>query len=429
MNAWCNSMSMTGCIAQVQKANGSLPLVALKDTDAQGETAQWRCYSPTCLDPSRTRYMSGSGCRLYCTHVAELEAELSLCSTFKLFKNGDNATTCFRIPNILDASGNGTLLAFVEARRNSCSDRGPKSLAMRKSHDGGATWGPTRFLVSDPDSAVDGLNLGASVRDLQTGQIFVHYGVCGHNCRPAGTTYVLSSSDLGESWNQINISDTVIGAGWSMINAGPGTGVQLTSGRLAVAVWGRRLGSSMATGGVATLYSDDHGSTWMLGQPILANQEFAPNENQLALLPNGSMLMNVRDAYANRGCHCRIMSLSIDSGITWSPFRREPQLTGPVCQGSMIARGPILVYSAPQSLEDRTDGYIKISMDQGRTWWLRGSRLDSEHDPGFGYSGLVALLGSPREGNASMRLGVIFEAGNGAGVTFKTIQIDYNMNM
>ena len=55
----------------------------------------------------------------------------------------------------------------------------------------------------------------------------------------------------------------VVAAGWGMINAGPGTGVQLPSGRLAVSVWGRRLSApSKSTGGVAALLSDDAGATW-----------------------------------------------------------------------------------------------------------------------------------------------------------------------
>ena len=427
MNAYCNhDPAMASCVAAIKSANGTVPLVALDDTNAQGAAAHWRCYSPTCLDASGTQYKKGSGCTLYCTHEAELEQKLTECTTTRLFVDGDNATSCFRIPNILDADGKGTaLLAFTEARRKSCSDSGPKSLAMRKSIDGGASWQPTKFLVSDPDAQSDGLNLGASVRDAQTGSIFVHYGVCAHACRPAGTTFVLASRDEGESWTTQNITHVVVAAGWGMINAGPGTGVTLAAGsphagRLAVAVWGRRLSSSDIRGGVATLFSDDHGASWSLGAPVLADATFEPNECQLAQLPNGSLLMNVRDGNAGSGCHCRLMTISHDGGANWSPFRRESQLTGPVCQGSMIAAGDALFYSAPQSLEAREDGYVKASVDGGQTWWLRGGRLDSAADPGFGYSGLVALGAGARAG--STRLGVVYEPHEG-GVTFKAVDV------
>ena len=478
MDAFCNSdPKMAGCLTQIKAQGALLPLVALSDGSAAGTQPQWRCYSPTCLDASRTHYIRGGGakgCAEYCTEDAALGALLSDCATTSLFVNGANSTHCFRIPNVVQAgyaapgptatSGSSAaaaapapvLLAFAEARRDSCSDRGPKSLASRRSLDGGATWEPTRFLVTDAAGATDGLNLGASVYDAATGTVFVHYGVCGHNCRPAGTTFVLSSADQGASWHSSNITAAVTAAGWGMINAGPGTGVQLPpgsgsssgssssagpGGRLAVAFWGRRLSApDEPEGGVGALLSDDGGASWQLSAgPVLASAAHAPNECQLARLGNGSLLMNVRDARVN-GCKCRLFTRSDDAGQTWSRFQEQPALTGPICQGSMISvddggnssssssssssgSSTPLFYSAPQSLEGREDGYIKASVDNGASWWLRGARLDSAADPGFGYSGLVDLgsAGAPHV----RQLGVVYEPGNGqAGVNFKIVSVD-----
>jgi hypothetical protein len=135
----------------------------------------------------------------------------------------DNGTACYRIPNVLSlapapnrgdsssvSAAQPVLLVFAEARRNSCSDSGPKSLAMRRSEDGGRTWEPTQFLVTDPPSAKDGLNLGASVWDYETETVFVHYGVCGHACAPNGSTYVLASKVIIMS---VGVSAT----GWSHV--------------------------------------------------------------------------------------------------------------------------------------------------------------------------------------------------------------------
>ena len=339
MNAFCNS-DAAGCVSSIKAAGGALPLFALHDAGAGSAEKQWRCYSPTCLDASNTSYVPGKACKLYCTHQDELGALLSNCTTTQLFKNGDNATHAFRIPNVIRLGRNTTtLLAFAEARRNSFSDHGPKALAMRRSTDGGSTWEPTRFLVEDPPSVADGLNLGASVFDEGSGAVFVHYGVCGHTCMPNGSTFVLSSTDMGTTWAKREITDMVTAAGWGMINAGPGTGVQLRGsgrgggGRLAVAVWGRRLSTpGEPEGGVAALLSDDAGTTWRLSAPVLATAAHAPNECQLATLTNGSLLMNVRDARIN-GCRCRLMSRSDDGGETWGALREESGLTGPVCQG------------------------------------------------------------------------------------------------
>jgi hypothetical protein len=49
---------------------GKLPLVALNDSAAGEKTpAEWRCYSPTCLDPAKQRYVDPK-CKLYCTTPA-----------------------------------------------------------------------------------------------------------------------------------------------------------------------------------------------------------------------------------------------------------------------------------------------------------------------------------------------------------------------
>ena len=126
MDAFCNSPALASCKAEIAVGNGTLPLVAVHDAGAGGGSAQWRCYSPTCLDAGGTRSLPG--CSLYCTHDSELATELDECATTSLFVSGQNKTACFRIPSVISV-GDDTLLAFTEARRLSCSDKGPKSLA------------------------------------------------------------------------------------------------------------------------------------------------------------------------------------------------------------------------------------------------------------------------------------------------------------
>ena len=60
MDAFCNSdPKMAGCLTQIKAQGALLPLVALSDGSAAGTQPQWRCYSPTCLDASRTHYIRG----------------------------------------------------------------------------------------------------------------------------------------------------------------------------------------------------------------------------------------------------------------------------------------------------------------------------------------------------------------------------------
>ena len=41
---------------------------------------------------------------------------------------------------------NGTLLAFIEARKHSCDDHGSVDLRLRRSFDGGRTWTPSALV-------------------------------------------------------------------------------------------------------------------------------------------------------------------------------------------------------------------------------------------------------------------------------------------
>ena len=75
------------------------------------------------------------------------------------------------------------------------------------------------------------------------------------------------------------------------------------------------------------------------------------------------------------------------------------------------------------------DRYVKVSVDGGKTWWLRGSRIDSAVHSGFAYSGLVSLGEAKRgagsgAGSGAVRLGVVFEPGDQNGVDFAVVQID-----
>ena len=65
-----------------------------------------------------------------------------------LFVEGDAGYAGYRIPAIVRAA-DGALLAFAEARRNDKHDAGDIDLVMRRSTDGGRTWGPTTVVWDD----------------------------------------------------------------------------------------------------------------------------------------------------------------------------------------------------------------------------------------------------------------------------------------
>jgi hypothetical protein len=169
------------------------------------------------------------------------------------------------------------LAAFVEARILNCCDFGPKHIGMTRSWDGGRSWEVQRFIWTDPTNATDpshvascagptggkcwgcdytGSNLGAVVFDAQDGgQLLLHFSFqpCEAHIKTCGTAaMVASSSDLGESWKFSNITDNLIQLGLELPwDGGPGTGLQLGSGRLII--------PGCDSKGAHPIFSDDGG--------------------------------------------------------------------------------------------------------------------------------------------------------------------------
>ena len=64
---------------------------------------------------------------------------------FDLFVGGRDGYHTYRIPAMV-VSAKGTVLAFCEARKNSPADYGDIDLVVKRSLDGGKTWGPMQMI-------------------------------------------------------------------------------------------------------------------------------------------------------------------------------------------------------------------------------------------------------------------------------------------
>ena len=60
--------------------------------------------------------------------------------------NSEYPVTCFRIPAVVQTPS-GVILAFAEARLHTCADCAELGIAMRRSDDGGMTWGELSWPV------------------------------------------------------------------------------------------------------------------------------------------------------------------------------------------------------------------------------------------------------------------------------------------
>src|ERR1019366_2216193 len=86
-----------------------------------------------------------------------------------LFVGGEGGYTVYRIPALL-TTPKGTLLAFVEARKDGWEDQGHIEILMRRSSDEGKTWTPPQLVKKDGTNAVSNPTV---VFDRDTGTIWL----------------------------------------------------------------------------------------------------------------------------------------------------------------------------------------------------------------------------------------------------------------
>lgn len=271
------------------------------------------------------------------------------------------AGTTYRIPAIV-RTPLGTLVAFAERRTGGDCD--PKALVARRSVDNGSSWGDEIVLVGGDGTVVAG-NPTVVFDDATQTIVLAFASGPPAQCDPSADTFVMDDGGSdGVTWGAPRNVSGALGRYRGAL-PGPGTGAQVPppsphAGRLIfVAHYG-------AYGEDVVFYSDDHGATWALSPTALPLMD----EAAVAVLPNGTLALNMRNEVASAGCHfCRAASLSSDGGATWAlPVVYIPVLISPVCQGSFVVTAGALYYSGPDSASSRTNISIHRSDDSGATW-------------------------------------------------------------
>ena len=289
-----------------------------------------------------------------------------------IFRQRYEGYACYRIPALIRAK-DGTLIAFAEARKNSCSDTGDIDLVMKRSSDNGETWGP---LVKIWDDGANTCGNPAPVLDETTGTIHLlltwNHGSDDIGEINANTgidtrrVYISSSNDHGANWSvPTEITSSTKRPEWGWYATGPCHGIQLKSGpqagRLLIPCDYIEIGTRRSFSHV--IYSDDHGATWQIGG--ISPSEGA-NESTMAELSDGRLMLNMRNSGASR-----FVATSTDAGLTWQNMRRDATLIEPVCQASLLsatmASGSQLFFSNPASTR-REKMTIRWSTDDGTTW-------------------------------------------------------------
>ncbi|PIK47955.1 putative sialidase-1 [Apostichopus japonicus] len=258
------------------------------------------------------------------SYGAEFQVSPLIVEEQLLWMNNIEYVTMYRCP-LITYTPKGNLLAIVEGRKSSTGDASSKFIVTKRSTDGGSEWSEESFIYDD-GKVVDGDNLGAILVDDDTASIFLFFTLCPHhkNCTITSMMYMKSVDD-GITWQKpVNISASMKGDGFPM-PFGPGRGIQLKNGKYK----GRLLACGHRNSYVQCIYSDDHGKTWTYGLTVesipstgLKKGDFAPNENQPEELPDGTVMLNIRNEYSYH-CKCRIVGLSTDGGES---YRRPTNL-------------------------------------------------------------------------------------------------------
>ncbi len=312
-----------------------------------------------------------------------------------LFQQNKNGYKNIRIPTLCRTT-QGTLLAFAEGRE--AGDAGNIDTLMRRSEDGGKTWGMQQVIWADGSNTCGN---PSPVVDRDTGTIWLfntwNLGSDHEGAIIAGTSkyprrvFLCKSTDEGKTWSTPVAMPQLRKETWGWYATGPCNGIQLTRG----AHRGRLIcpanHSDKTIKGNAEsykshiIYSDDHGTTWHLG----GIHETLTNESTVVELSDGSVMQNMRSYH---GGHNRAVAISQDGGMTFGTLYLDNTQQSPVCQASILrfswkkdGRNRIL-FASPAG-QGRTNMTIRVSYDDGKTWPLS----KEVYQGGSAYSNLVKI--------------------------------------
>jgi sialidase-1 len=349
--------------------------------------------------------------------------------TATLATGGDGVFPNYRIPALVQL-GDGDILAAYDGRPTGADSPGPNSVLQRRSRDGGRTWGEQTVIEQGREGEdKEGYSDPSFVHDSITGTVFNFHvfskdqGFFGSGYgnddadREVQSTTVSISDDGGRTWTSKRLTEVTKPEDVRGMFATSGAGIQLTRGkhrgRLVQQYIGQWRDESFRA---YSVFSDDHGETWRMGEPTGVNMD----ENKVVELSDGTLMLNSR---IHAGTAARYVALSHDGGETWSDPVADMTLTDPVNNASIIAMNPgakagsdaakELLFSNSNSATDRVNGTVRYSYDDGETWPVKKTYQAGDH----AYSQLAAL----EDGT----FGVLFEGEDANTIVFGRFDRDW----
>ncbi|ONK12112.1 sialidase family protein [Streptomyces sp. MP131-18] len=314
------------------------------------------------------------------------------CTSSVPYASGEGGYDTYRIPAVV-TTAEGALLAFAEGRVGGAGDTGNIDVVVRRSTDGGCTWGPLSVVAA---GGGDTRGNPAPVVDPATGRVVLVTCFNGGQATEAEImrgevgpeesrrVFVQTSDDDGRTFGEPReITDTAKLPHWRWYATGPGHAIALThgahAGRLLVPAnhsaappeGSADTGQEAKYYGAHALFSDDGGQTWGLGY-VDDSYEGALNANEslAAELPDGRVYFTSRDQNGTAAGN-RLDSYSGDGGATLErPWAVQPTLNDvPVVQATVLqvdggADAPLL-FAGPSNPSAREALAVWRSDDAG----------------------------------------------------------------
>jgi len=199
-----------------------------------------------------------------------------------------------RIPGIITTQ-KGSIILYYECRSR-WSDWAEIDIAMRKSTDGGKTFSQRKILRSGGGKTVNNPVMFADSDKIVL--LFVE---------EYRRIYMMTSLDDGETFgNLAELTGEIVSelANFTVIACGPGHGTVMKNGRYIVPFWFVNNQSDLHAhrpSDISTLYSDDHGVHWHIGEIIKDERLINPSEVALAELENGEIKLDKSIALFEEG--------------------------------------------------------------------------------------------------------------------------------
>tara|TARA_X000001036_G_scaffold145591_1_gene138433 strand:+ start:247 stop:1410 length:1164 start_codon:yes stop_codon:yes gene_type:complete len=353
-----------------------------------------------------------------------------------LFENGKEDYACYRIPAILQLR-NGKILSFVEGRVNGCNDFGNIDILMKHSDDGGLNWSKQKIIVDNKSLQVGNPAPVVDHHDplFPSGRIFLFFNTGTQseqeirNGNGERRVWFITSEDFGVNWSlpkeitqqvHFNRNSPYKEQDWRTHANTPGHAIQFNEGIFKGRIY---VPANHSKGNpqhgfneyrAYGYFSDDHGKSWQVSKDVPIESS---NEAIGTILPNGELMLNIRQQSGT--IKNRLIATSKDGGQNWDSIYFDPELITPVCQSSLFlfqnTKHTLLLYSGPNSMEERISMTVKGSKNNGKNWPIKKEI----------YSGISAYSDLTQINES--QIGLLFEKENKT-INFALFSIEWFLN-